>query len=119
MSKSKLEKDLAGLINSECREGDSNTPDFLLAEFMMNCLGAFELASNKREVFYGVRLDILNNWEELILTAMGEASMCWSDIDRAGVFDSTRAEQIGKKLLQDIKAEPSSVPLQVLESPVE
>ena len=54
---SKLEKDLAGLINSECRENDSNTPDFLLAEFMMSCLDAFELASNKREVWYGVELE--------------------------------------------------------------
>ena len=103
MTKSKLEKELAGLINSESRENDSNTPDFILAEYMMNCLDAFELANNKREVWYGVELDILNNWEELIMTAMGEASMCWSDIDKAGVFDATRAGQIGKKLLEDIK----------------
>ena len=103
MSESKLEKDLAGLINSECRENDSNTPDFLLAEFMMKCLDAFELANNKREVWFGVHLDILNDWERLIMTAMSEASMCWSDIDKAGVFDSTRARQIGEKLLEDIK----------------
>ena len=122
MNKTELEKKLADLINIECRENDSNTPDFLLSEFMMGCLDAFELASNKREVWYGVELDILNNWEELILTAMGEASMCWSDIDKAGVFDSTRAEQIGKKLLEDIKSrakESPSVPSQALESPVE
>ncbi len=103
MAKNGLEKKLADLINVECRENDSNTPDFLLAEFMMNCLDAFELISNKREVWFGVHLDILNNWEELILTAIGEASMCWSDIDKAGVFDATKAQQIGKKLLQDIK----------------
>lgn len=102
---SKLEKKLQGIINEECRENDSNTPDFLLAEFMMKCLDAFELTSNKREVWFGVHLDILNNWKRLILTAMGEASMCWSNIDGAGVFDSTKAEQIGKKLLEDIKAE--------------
>ena len=113
MKKTKLEKKLEELINEESRENDSNTPDFLLSEFMMNCLDAFELTSNKREVWFGVHLDILNNWEELILTAMGEASMCWSNIDKAGVFDATRAEQIGKKLLQDIKSraeEPSPVP---------
>lgn len=104
MKKSNLEKELAGLINSECRENDSNTPDFILAEFMMNCLDAFELTSNKREVWFGVHLDILNDWKKLILTAMGEASMCWSDVDKAGVFDATRAEQIGGKLLQDIKS---------------
>ncbi len=48
-------------------------------------------------------LDISNDWQELIMIAMGEASMCWSDIDKAGVFDSTKAGEIGKKLLQDIK----------------
>lgn len=105
MKKTELEKKLAGLINAECRENDSNTPDFLLSEFMMSCLDAFELANNKREVWFGVHLDILNDWEELIFTAIGEASMCWSDIDKAGVFDSTKAQQIGKKLLQDIKKE--------------
>ncbi len=103
MEKANLEKELEGLINSESRENDSNTPDFILAEYMMKCLDAFELASNRREVWFGVELDIENNWKELIITAMGEASMCWSNIDGAGVFDSTRAEQIGKKLLQDIK----------------
>jgi len=101
--KTKLEKGISQLINSESRENDSNTPDFILAEFMMNCLDAFELANNKREVWYGVTLDILNDWEELIMTAIGEASMCWSETPK-GVFDSTRASQIGKKLLEDIKS---------------
>ena len=101
--KIELEKGIADLINRVSRENDSNTPDFLLAEFMMACLDAFELTSNKREVWYGVTLDILNNWEELIMTAIGEASMCWSETPK-GIFDSTRASQIGKKLLEDIKS---------------
>ena len=102
-NKTELEKGISNLLNSESRENDSNTPDFILAELMMNCLDAFELASNKREVWYGVTLDILNNWEELIATAIGEASMCWSETPK-GVFDSTRALQIGKKLLEDIES---------------
>ena len=102
MKKTELEKNLTHLINSESRENDSNTPDFLLSEFMMNCLDAFELASNKREVWYGVRLDILNNWEELIMQAIGEASMCWSETPK-GIFDSKKAKQVGEKLLCDIK----------------
>lgn len=52
-----MKKQLESLINSECRENDSDTPDFILAEFMMKCLDAFELASNKREVWYGVELE--------------------------------------------------------------
>lgn len=103
MVKTKLEKLLSDLINSESRENDSDTPDFLLAEFMVNCLDALELASNQREVWYGVHLDISNKWEELITKAINEASMCWSDIGKAGIFDSTKASQIGGKLLADIK----------------
>lgn len=103
MERPQLEKRLTAAINTESRENDSNTPDFLLAEFMMNCLTAFEIASNKREVWFGVHLDILNNWKELIMKAIGEASMCWENIDNAGAFNSTKALQIGEKLLQDIK----------------
>jgi len=58
MKKTELEKKLTDLINCESRELDSNTPDFLLAEFMVKCLDAFELTSNRREVWYGVELDI-------------------------------------------------------------
>ncbi|HDZ14030.1 hypothetical protein LCGC14_0756740 [marine sediment metagenome] len=57
MEKTELEKKLRELLNNESREQDSNTPDFILAEFMVNCLDAFELANNKREVWYGVELD--------------------------------------------------------------
>lgn len=57
MDKTELEKKLSDLINYESRELDSNTPDSILAEYMMNCLDAFELASNKREVWYGVALE--------------------------------------------------------------
>ncbi len=57
MKKTELEKGLENLINEFSRESDSNTPDFILAEFMVNCLDAFELASNRREVWYGVEMD--------------------------------------------------------------
>ena len=107
MKKTELEKKLSDLINGESRENDSNTPDFILAEYMMACLDAFELASNKREAWFGIELDILNNWAELIMTAIGEASMCWHDIDKAGVFDSAKAKEIAERLLQDIKRKRS------------
>ena len=51
-----LEKHLSELLNSVSRENDSNTPDFILAEYMMACLCAFELANNKREVWYNTEL---------------------------------------------------------------
>lgn len=49
-----LEKEITALINKHSREGDSNTPDFILAEYLMACLSTFEFASNRREVWYKV-----------------------------------------------------------------
>lgn len=114
MDKTKLEKELAGLINSVSRENDSNTPDFLLAEFMMNCLDAFERTNNKRETWYGVKLEILSDWKGLILQAIGEASSaCWSELP-TGVFDSDKAIEIADKLLDAIKEGSCSEPVSIL-----
>lgn len=40
---------LRDLLNMHSRENCSNTPDFVLAEFMISCLDAFELAVNRRD----------------------------------------------------------------------
>lgn len=44
---------LSALLNSYSMENRSNTPDFILAEYMLNCLRAFETASLSREDWYG------------------------------------------------------------------
>ena len=49
----KFEKELEQLINKTSRENDSNTPDFILAEFLTNCLKAFNTTIQKREAWYG------------------------------------------------------------------
>ena len=45
------------VINCNSIENASNTPDFILAEFLGDCLDAFKTASNKREKWYGVALE--------------------------------------------------------------
>jgi hypothetical protein len=35
-------------------ENGSNTPDFILANYLVDCLRAFERASNQREHWYGM-----------------------------------------------------------------
>jgi hypothetical protein len=42
------------------------------------------------------------NIEEAVYQALGEASMCWSELPQ-GVFDSTKAKDIGEHLLQGIR----------------
>lgn len=49
---------LASLLNSVSRENRSNTPDFILANFMETCLFGFENASNSRERWFGKYLSI-------------------------------------------------------------
>lgn len=41
------------LINKHSIENGSNTPDFLLAEFLTDCLAAFDKTTNLREKWYG------------------------------------------------------------------
>jgi hypothetical protein len=53
-----FEEELTELINRTNLEKPSNTPDFILAEYMMACLKAFEQASTRREKWYGVHLHI-------------------------------------------------------------
>jgi hypothetical protein len=55
---STLASDLEGLLNMHSAENASNTPDFILAEYLMDCLHAFETASRHREQWYGKRLSI-------------------------------------------------------------
>ena len=50
--------DLANLINQYSIENNSNTPDFILANYLCDCLRAFEFASTRREQWYGKELKI-------------------------------------------------------------
>ena len=44
---------LTDLINCESRENDSDTPDFILANYLADCLRAYDRALQAREQFYG------------------------------------------------------------------
>lgn len=48
---------LQHLLNEFSKENNSNTPDFVLAAYMENCLTAFNLATHRREQFYGRTID--------------------------------------------------------------
>jgi len=48
-----FEKELTELINRHSMENGSNTPDFILAEFLRNCLVAFNNTATRRDEWYG------------------------------------------------------------------
>ena len=48
-----FEKELEALINKHSKENVSNTPDFILASYLRNCLDVFNIAVKEREKWYG------------------------------------------------------------------
>ncbi len=58
-------KELEELLNKYCRENESNTPDFVLADYLVNCLNAFDKATESRRQYYKVFKDSGNETEKL------------------------------------------------------
>ena len=67
--KTQFEIQLEKLINEYSMENASNTPDFILAKYINNCLNNFNTIINDREKYYG--RDIVDNdlldWQDEIL----------------------------------------------------
>ena len=46
-------KNLEAILNAHSMENGSNTPDFILAKYLLGCLAAFDAAVERREEWYG------------------------------------------------------------------
>ena len=53
MDISEFEKELEALVNRFSMENASNTPDFILAQYLVASLAAFNTATQQRETWYG------------------------------------------------------------------
>lgn len=53
---SRFEDEIRAVINKHTMEGRSNTPDYILAEYIGECLHAFENATMRRDAWWGVHL---------------------------------------------------------------
>lgn len=51
--RSEFRAGLTSLINRTCRENGSNTPDYILASYLEQCLDAFDGAVTQRSKWYG------------------------------------------------------------------
>jgi hypothetical protein len=49
--------EIENIINSCSAENGSNTPDFILAQYLVMCLDAFDYATKARDDWYGVHLE--------------------------------------------------------------
>lgn len=52
-SLTEFQKQLEHLINSTSQENGSDTPDWILAEYLRNCLWSYNKAVTAREKWYG------------------------------------------------------------------
>ncbi len=48
----RLEAELSRLLNQHSAENASNTPDFILAQFLMACLAAWNTGVQQRETWH-------------------------------------------------------------------
>lgn len=51
-----LEREIAQVLNIHCQENFSDTPDFILAQYLLRCLDNFNKTITRREYWYGRKL---------------------------------------------------------------
>lgn len=73
MSKTTFHAELEALINRHSMENESNTPDFILRNFIASSLDAFNQATRDRDNWFGGKRSILDS----------EKSEKWDDPDVA------------------------------------
>ena len=56
MKKQSFKSELTDLINRYSKENGSNTPDFILAEYLISCLDVFDCACKARNAWYHINL---------------------------------------------------------------
>jgi len=49
---SDFKKELMSLLNRHSKEQDSNTPDFIIAEYLLSCLKTFNESVTNRTLWY-------------------------------------------------------------------
>ena len=63
---SEFRKALEELINYHSRENGSDTPDFILAEYLFGCLENFDKTLQAREKWYGRNVKMKSWWKIII-----------------------------------------------------
>ena len=88
-----FEEELRRLINCHSVENESNTPDFVLAAYIRDCLNAFTKATAGRDRYYGMRA---------IGTSMQRANEVGPDINGLDMPNVIRNE-IDRDIIEDLK----------------
>jgi hypothetical protein len=118
-------RELIAAINKHCKENGSDTPDFILAEYLLECLHAFDNAVNRRADWYGENPTkgdkiLLNEVTKKphVLT-LEEAEKMASDFNynnlcaRATLFPGKSIDEIPKITAEELMAQLNPKPTKV------
>ena len=81
-----LKEEIREILNRNSRENMSDTPDFILAQYLIDCLVAFESAMQTRDSWYG-KGGRYYKWNEPI-----ENTMYICDADAERIYTKMKAE---------------------------
>jgi hypothetical protein len=113
-------RELISLINKHSRENGSNTPDYILAEYLIECLHTFDKITKMRNEWYGEKLlegkilEFRNEFEKEIDSkhprplTYKEAEQLASDMNyhnmcaRATLYPGVAIENIPKVTAEDL-----------------
>ncbi len=87
-----LKEQIKCAINATSSENNSDTPDFILAEFLVNCLRAFELEIHRSEYYEFGYYEASSYFTEDVLIAYMEAykkRYKWHNDSVNSILDST------------------------------
>lgn len=62
-----LRDEISDVINNNSAENGSNTPDFVLADYLTACLAAFDAATNARDTWHSKPCTICSSSEPIAL----------------------------------------------------
>ena len=99
MENLKFKLELERLINSHSMENGSDTPDFILADFLGTCLEAFDKAVQSREQWYGRNDENVNKRLQRIADEMNYNNIC----ARATLFPDKEISEIPLVTAEDLK----------------
>lgn len=63
--RNELRSEIKHALNRACAENGSDTPDHVLADYLLACLDAFDAATHARSAWYGHHSRILDTAEEI------------------------------------------------------
>jgi len=79
---STFEEQLTELLNQYCQENGSNTPDFILAEFIKKSLNTFNEMVNARDAWYGHQATAMYNLDDVAAIEEEDLLVYFDEIER-------------------------------------